>query len=166
MKAWYVVRTKSRCEDRSAWHLENQGFEVYLPHYRKQVRHARSVKSVLRPLFSGYLFVHMDLDQQRWRAINGSVGVISLVPSGDAPKPIPNEIVDHIRAREDKSGAVSLAPHGLQKGDKVHMREGALAEYAALLEEVCDEKRVILLLNLMGREVRLKTSMENLVKAS
>ena len=166
MKAWYVVRTKTRSEEQSARHLSNQGFEIYLPRYRKQVRHARTVKSVLRPLFSGYLFVHMDLGQQRWRSINGSVGVISLVPTGDAPKSISGEIIDLIRAREDKDGTVSIGLQGLKKGDQVRIREGALAEYEALLEEVSDEKRVVLLLNFMGSEVRVTTSMENLDKVS
>lgn len=166
MKAWYVVRTKTRSEEQSARHLSNQGFEIYLPRYRKQVRHARTVKSVLRPLFSGYLFVHMDLGQQRWRSINGSVGVISLVPTGDAPKSISGEIIDLIRAREDKDGTVSIGLQGLKKGDQVRIRDGALAEYEALLEEVSDEKRVVLLLNFMGSEVRVTTSMENLDKVS
>lgn len=166
MKAWYVVRTKTRFEEQAARHLVNQGFEVYLPRYRKQIRHARTVKSVLRPLFSGYLFVHMDLEQQRWRSINGSVGVISLVPSGDLPQSIADEIINVIRVREDKDGVVRLMPQGLQKGDQVRILDGALAEYTAILEEVSDEKRVILLLNCMGSEVRVTTSMENLAKVS
>lgn len=163
---WYVVRTKTRCEELSARHLMNQGFEVYLPRYRKQIRHARTVKSVLRPLFTGYLFVNMDLGLQRWRSINGSVGVVSLVPFGDTPKCVSNEIIDVIRAREDKDGVVSLIPQNLQKGDLARMRDGALSEYEALVEEVSDETRVILLLNFMGSEVRVTTTLENLVKVS
>ena len=166
MGAWYVVRTKTGGEERAVWHLKNQNFEAYLPRYRKQVRHARKTSTVLRPLFPGYVFVCMDLGQQRWRAINGTFGVISLVQFGDAPHPIPTAIVDAMRAREDGTGVVNTAPDGLKKGDRVRVREGALAEYTALLDEVSDEKRVILLLDLMGREVRISVPMENLAKVS
>lgn len=166
MKSWFVVRTKTGVEDRAAWHLGNQGFEAYLPRYRKQVRHARKTQNVLRPVFPGYLFVRIDMEQQRWRAINGTVGVISLVGVGGSPSLLADTIIDTIRASEDKTGAITLARQDLQKGDLVRVREGAFADHVALLEEVCDAKRVILLLDLMGREVRVTAPMQSLAKAS
>lgn len=166
MGAWYVVRTKTGGEERSTWHLKNQGFEAYLPRYRKQVRHARKTEMALRPLFPGYVFVRLDIGRQRWRAINGTFGVIGIVQFGDTPQAIPERMVQAIRAREDAVGAVDVAPQGLQKGDRVRVREGAFAEYTALLGEVSDGKRVTLLLDLMGREVRISVNMENLAKAS
>lgn len=166
MSGWFVVRTQPRAEERASWHLNNQGYEVYLPRYRKQVRHARKTETVLRPLFPGYVFVRIDTLRQRWRSINGTVGVISLVQFGNEPVSVPAAVVDAIRTREDVGGVVSLAPEGLKKGDVVRVRDGAFADYTALLEEVSDEKRVILLLDLMGREVRVSVPMENLAKAS
>lgn len=166
MSGWFVVRTQPRAEERASWHLNNQGYEVYLPRYRKQVRHARKTETVLRPLFPGYVFVRIDTLRQRWRSINGTVGVISLVQFGNEPVSVPAAVVDAIRTREDVGGVVSLAPEGLKKGDVVRVRDGAFADYTALLEEVSDEKRVILLLDLMGREVRVSVPVENLAKAS
>ncbi len=165
MSGWFVVRTKSNAEDRAVWHLKNQGFDVYLPRYRKQVRHARKTQTVLRPLFPGYMFVRMDPARQRWQAVNGTVGVVSLVQFGDLPHPISSEVVEAIRAREE-DGAVSLAPQGLQRGDRVRVREGVFVDHMALLEEVCDQKRVFLLLELMGRKVRVKVQTEHLEKVS
>jgi len=165
MKAWFVVRLKTGAEERAAWHLKNQGYEAYLPRYRKEVRHARRTQTVLRPVFPGYLFVCMDLGTQQWRSINGTMGVISLIQFGDKPSPISASIVDAIRMREN-DGVVDLAPQGLKKGDLVRVRAGAFADHEALLEEVCDQKRVILLLDLMGREVRVSVSTEDLAVAS
>ena len=165
MNGWFVVRTKSNAEERAVWHLKNQGFEVYLPRYRKQVRHARKTQTVLRALFPGYVFVYMNPERQRWRSVNGTVGVVSLVQFGDKPHPVSGVIVADIRAREE-DGAVSLAPQGLQKGDHVRVREGAFEDHMALLAEVCDQKRVILLLELMGRKVRVSAQTEHLEKVS
>ena len=166
MSDWFVVRTKTGVEERAVWHLNNQGFETYLPRYRKQVRHARKTRQVLRPLFPGYVFVNMDLGAQRWRSINGTVGVISLVQFGSDPAPLPDGMVEGIRAREGEDGAVSVARTDLKKGDRVRVREGAFADCTAILDEVSDEKRVFLLLDLMGRAVRVSVPLENLAKAS
>ncbi|MEG3618521.1 transcription termination/antitermination NusG family protein [Magnetovibrio sp. PR-2] len=166
MTKWYVVRVKTSYEDRASWHLRNQDFKVYLPKYRKTVRHARKTQSVLRPVFPGYLFVNMDTASQPWRSINGTVGVLSLVQFGPHPQSIDGSIVDMIRRREDIDGVISIAPEGLKKGDNMRVLEGAFADHTALLEEVCDDKRVILLLDLMGREVRVHASSETLAKVS
>lgn len=166
MSTWFVARTKTHAEERAVWHLRNQGFEAYVPRYQKQIRHARKTENVLRPLFPGYVFVDIDVENQRWRAVNGTVGVIELVQFGSGPKPIDAKIIDAIRDREDSSGAVSLAPDGLQKGDRVRVCDGSFIDHTALLEEISDSKRVILLLNLMGRAVRVSAPMESLARAS
>lgn len=110
--------------------------------------------------------MQIDTQSQRWHAINGTVGVISLVQFGSTPKAINTGVVDAIRAREDGAGVICLTPDGLKKGDRVRVREGAFADCTAMLEEVSDQKRVYLLLDLMGREVRVSMPMENLAKAS
>lgn len=166
MSEWYIVRTQSRAEERAVWNLNNQGFETYLPRYRKSVRHARKTKTVLCPLFPGYVFVQVNIKRQHWRSINGTFGVISIVQFGDGPTPIDAAIVDSIRIREDEPGIVNIASHGLKKGDRVRVCDGAFADYTALLEDISDSQRVFLLLDIMGREVRLNVPMGNLTKAS
>lgn len=161
---WLVVRTQALAEERAIWHLKNQGFEVYLPRYRKQRRHARRVETVLRPLFPGYVFVRLGT-AAGWRSINGTIGVLSLVQFGAAPAPLANEIVEDLKASEN-DGAISLAPRGLCKGDRVSVRDGVFAGTFGLLEEIGDEKRAILLLDLLGRQVRVSASLEQIAKAS
>ncbi|MCW8914456.1 MAG: transcription/translation regulatory transformer protein RfaH [Magnetovibrio sp.] len=165
MKHWYVARTKPNSEDRAQWHLRNQGFETYLPRYRKQIRHARKVQTVLRALFPGYIFVSIDTKHQNWASINGTVGVVSLVQFGDRPEPVSAGIIDAIRDGEEK-GVVKVAPQGLKKGDRIVVREGVFAEHTALFEEECDEKRSFLLLDLMGRSVRVNVESEHLMAIS
>ena len=165
MKKWFVVCTKAQMEDRAIWHLKNQGFDVYMPRYRKQIRHARKTQTVLRPLFPGYVFVSMGVSQQRWRSINGTVGVISLVQFGKEPAVMTSEMIDVIRAREDQKGVVCLAPDNLQKGDKVRIREGSFTDFDSIIDEVSDKKRVFLMLELMGRGVRISVPTDYLVKA-
>ena len=41
MIAWYVVYTRPNAEMKALAHLACQGYEAYLPRYRKWRRHAR-----------------------------------------------------------------------------------------------------------------------------
>jgi transcriptional antiterminator RfaH len=157
MDRWYVVHAQPNAEAKAVWHLKNQGFRPYLPRYRKRRRHARRIEDVAAPLFPRYLFVELDLERERWRAIRSTVGVAELVCHGDGPAPVPAGIVESIRAREDERGLVVLRPEtDFHKGDAVTSTDGAFEGCAGLFECAGDADRVTVLLNLLGREVAVR----------
>ncbi len=157
MKRWYVVQTRPRDESTALFHLERQGFEGYLPRFLKRRRHARRVDLKPEPLFPGYLFVAVDLAAARWRSIQGTVGVSRLVCNGENPAPLPQGIVEEIQEREGDGGWIDLHPEKtMQKGEKVEISEGPFAELLGVFEGLDSKERVIVLLNLLGREVRAR----------
>lgn len=162
MKCWYAVQTRVREENKAILNLRNQGFAVFLPLYKKTRRHARKTDVVLRPLFPGYLFVEMDARTDQWHSIKGTFGVVRLVSSGDAPSPIPPGIVETIMERGDAGGVIQLNRRSLQHGERVRVIDGPFAEYEGLFEEMIDENRVFLLLDLLGRKVRAQVPYEAL----
>lgn len=166
MKRWYVVRTKTGQEAKAVFNLNCQGFTTYVPRYARRIRHARRTQSVLRPLFPGYVFVQLDFETQRWRSVQGTFGVVGFVQFGDRPTPVPNELLESMRDREDQIGAIQIGHSDLMAGDRVRILDGPFADQCAVLLEVADEDRVFLLLELMKREVRVSASKANLVKAS
>ena len=153
---WYVVQTQVNAEAKAAANLGRQGFSVYLPRYLKRRSHARKVETVPRPLFPRYLFVAIDIAAQRWRAIQSTLGVSHLVCVGDRPAQIDDRVIDALRTREDKVGFIRLEQRPpFSAGDKVRIVEGAFVDSLALVEDVSDSHRVALLLNLLGRKVRV-----------
>ena len=106
---WHVAQTQSHREELVAAELTKQGFSVFLPQYLKQVRHARRVTNVAAALFPGYLFVGFGPDV-RWRAVNGTRGVVRLVMAGESPAPITKDIVEGLIARRDARGYIALPP--------------------------------------------------------
>src|SRR3546814_4907858 len=70
MTRWYVAQTQAQGEERARLNLERQGFRTYLPRYRRERRHARRRDVVQAPLFPGYIFIELDLEQSPWRSIN------------------------------------------------------------------------------------------------
>jgi len=157
MRRWYVVQTRPRDEATAVLHLSRQGFENYLPRFLKRRRHARKVDIVPTPLFPGYLFVALDLSASRWRSIQGTVGVSRLVCRGDSPAPVPEGIVEGIREREDAGGWVVMRPAtALREGQSVEISNGPFAELRGIFEGLDSRERVVVLLNLLGREVRTR----------
>lgn len=152
---WYVAYTHPRKEAVAQQNLLNQGFDAYMPRYQKRCRHARRVYLTMAPLFPRYLFIRMNPAEQRWRAINGTIGVSYLLCDGPAPISIPDEVVDAINARED-NGIVRIAPPEFSKGQRLCVTDGAFADLEGLFECVDDDSRVVMLLEFMGRVVRTR----------
>jgi transcriptional antiterminator RfaH len=155
MKHWYVVHTQARAEDRALWHLENQGFDCFVPRCRKTRCHARKTDTVLEPLFPRYLFVHFDADASRWLAINGTRGVISLLTDGSRPVPVPSDMIEKLMAETDEQGITSLTSLGMfWIGRKVRIKSGPFAGQMGEVAEVLAKgrDRVKILLSMLGAQ--------------
>jgi transcriptional antiterminator RfaH len=153
---WYVVHTQPHHEARAETNLRRQGFGTYLPRYLRTRRHARRVETVTRPLFPRYLFVTLDLARDRWRAIHSTFGVAHMVGAGDEPLSVPDKVIAEIRAREGEDGHVALGlPAGIGPGSPVRLIDGMFADAKGVLERIADNRRVAILLELLGREVRV-----------
>jgi transcriptional antiterminator RfaH len=153
---WYVVQSQPNAEHKAIAHLERQGFATYLPRYLKRRRHARRVDVVSAPLFPRYLFVEIDLATQRWRSIHSTVGVSQLVCAGDMPVPVPEYVVASLKDRENADGFIQLAQQpSFRRGDKVRVRHGVFSDCLGLYDGMPDRDRVAVLLDLLGRKVRV-----------
>lgn len=166
MRAWYVVYTRPKVESRVVQHLAIQGFETYFPCYRKQRRHARRVEEVHAPLFPRYLFVHLDLYQQNWQPINSTLGVNKLVGINGEPTPLPEGTIEEIRSWEDDKGTIELPLLELQKGQKYRIINGPFENIVGIFEEMIDKRRVVLLLHILGHQVRINAPIQVLHSAT
>jgi len=161
MKHWFVARTHAHAEAKATAHLRRQDFDVYLPRFAKTRRHARREERVIVPLFPRYLFVQMDLNHTRWRAINSTVGIERLLANGDRPTPVPEGTVKDLQSQERPGGLLTPASlvH-LERGTQLRLVEGAFAERVGIYEQMTADQRVVLLLNLLGREIRITVPIE------
>ena len=163
---WYVAHTQPQGEARALVNLQRQGFTAYLPRFRGRRSHARRVETVAKPLFPRYLFVAMDVTRERWRAIHSTFGVSHLVCSGDAPTPVPPGVVEAIRAHEDRDGWILLGtPRPIAVGEQVRVLDGAFADQIGLFAAMSDGQRVDVLLDLLGRQVRVTLPARSVVAA-
>jgi transcriptional antiterminator RfaH len=153
---WFVAHTHPHAESKAATHLSRQGFEIYLPRYLKRRRHARRIETVVAPLFPRYLFVAIDVNVQRWRSIYSTVGVNRLVCNGDDPTPVPEGVVEALRQREDTNGFIKLDTRPpFRAGEKIRVLDGAFLSCLGLFEGTAERERIAILLDLLGRKVRV-----------
>jgi len=161
-REWFAIRTKPNKEQQARLEYERQGYVVYLPLIRKTVRHARRKEEVLRPFFPGYLFLHLAPSERHWVSIASTRNTIGPVRFGDQYVPLPDWVIDDLRAREE-GGAISLA--ALQKerlapGAAVEVRIDETTTAPGLVYSLRGEENVVVLLELMGRQVRATVPLE------
>ncbi len=154
---WCVAYTQPSKELIAQKNLLDQGFEVYLPRFKRLRRHARKVEEVLAPLFPRYLFVGVNLETTRWRSINGTRGVSYLLMESDKhPAYLSMQIIEDLKSQEIESGIVSVNSLAtFTKGDKVRVLEGVFKDHTGVLELMSDKQRVQLLLTFLGREMHI-----------
>lgn len=157
-QGWYAVRCQPHGETRAVLNLERQGFETYFPRYVKHRRHARQLRATIAPFFPRYLFVRLDLANQRWRSVNGTIGVSGLIGPRDCPSRVPDGVIEALRSREDEKGNINLDQQAecWREGDPVRITgQNAFHGCPGLFEGLNDDGRVCVLLDLLGRKVRV-----------
>jgi transcriptional antiterminator RfaH len=98
---------------------------------------------------------------QRWRCIQSTIGVSRLVCNGDKPATIQPQVLDEIRAREDGRGIIQIDNSArFARGDKVRVMDGVFSACQGLFEAIADNQRVAILLDLLGRKVRVVLEMD------
>jgi transcriptional antiterminator RfaH len=153
---WYVVQTQVNGELKAVQNLLRQGFGVYLPRYLKRRCHARKIDFTAKPLFPRYLFVAVDMATQRWRSIQSTFGVARLVSNGDDPAMVPDGVVCALKAREDAKGFIVMESRPFfAPGDRVRVQAGAFMDSEGLFSGLADHDRIAILLEMLGRKVRV-----------
>jgi len=154
--SWCVVYTKPQAEPTARAHLCRQGFDVYMPVYMKERRHARKTSMVRKPLFPRYLFVRLG-ELAQWRKIESTTGVAGLVRAGEGPAALDEDVISEIRKREDDKGMIRmLSEKGFAAGELLRVTKPGLSGLRVIFEQQDDQKRVVGLLQLLGRSVRVR----------
>lgn len=154
---WYVLQTKTKQERLAINNLDEQGFETYLPLYKRR----RRDKWLISPLFPGYLFIKLDLRDMNWKSVNGTCGVKRIMcMDPEMPSPVPREIMEVLMQTEFVEDLEKV----FIPGDKLKISEGMFRGHIGTCE-TSSHKRVTLLLNILGGERRVQIDATKVVMA-
>lgn len=156
MKSWYLLYCKRGQVERAASNLALQSVNYFYPTRRaeKMVRGIR--KFVNEPLFPNYLFIQFNPEEIHTTTISGTRGVSYFIRKGIEPAIVPEEIIENLKIPRDTSIVNSALP---QPGDTVTISSGIFKGLEAIYHEQDGEKRSILLVKMLGNDV--KKTIEN-----
>lgn len=137
--------------------LTRQNFVVYAPKISIERVRQKRITIDREPLFPGYVLVQFVLEDNSWRAINNTRGVVKLLVFGETghPVPMPNREVESIQRREIAGQLFVSEVKRVRRGDKIRLKFGAAVDKIGRVIFTRGE-RVELLLNLLGRQTRVK----------
>jgi transcription antitermination factor NusG len=157
MKNWFVLNTKPKKE----FHVEKifveAGFRIYNPKYKQDER--------IKPFFPGYEFLYFDFPEE-YRLVKYTRGVKKIVGTQEGPTPIPEEVLDALKARE-VDGFIELLKYGEEPelGDEIEVVEGPLKGLRGIFKrELSDADRVLILMNYVSYQGQLVIERKKLKK--
>ena len=166
MQHWYVVQTKPRNESVAVENLERQGYTAYCPWITQRKRIRQRWKAVIEPLFPRYLFVRLREGVDDFAPIRSTIGVISLVRFAGQPATVPDQVIVHIQQQELTLASPEAQKPDWQPGTRLEVLDGPFAGLHGIFQKLQGEERVILLLELLGKQSRVAISTHQVSPAS
>lgn len=160
-KTWILAEMKRGCRFMAEANLRRQRYSTFLPLEEVTARSGGRFVTTVRPLFPGYVFVAHDAGGSRWQTINSTYGIKRVVTFGDAPAIVPLSVVAQLMLRCDRDGKL-LPPRLLSPGDRVRLTSGPFADFVATVQEIAPDRRIWVLLELMGVRTRLSAPVEGM----
>jgi transcriptional antiterminator RfaH len=148
---WFLAYTKPRFESVAQVNLQQQGFDVYLPMYKKFKQSPTGSVGVFEPMFPRYIFFRPSRPSQSIATVRSTKGIHNLVRFGFEPAALAEEMVQLIRQLEQSRNQINVQDASpLKMGQSVRLKHNALHNMQGLVQSV-GSQRVAVLLEIMGR---------------
>jgi transcriptional antiterminator RfaH len=158
---WYAIHSKPRQEERALDNLQRQGFEAWLPMLTVEKVLRGKLANVTEPMFSRYLFIRLDTEQTNWSPIRSTLGVSRLVSFGNRPAVVADELIQALQTVPQR------APERLfQPGQTIKIVSGPLKGIEGIFQQADGEHRAMMLIDLLNKQHRVTTQMQDLRPAS
>ncbi len=150
--SWYLAYTRPRLEAVARQNLQQQGFEAYLPLYKRLKKTGAGTEVIFEPMFARYVFFRPSRDFQSISPAHSTRGVAHLVRFGTEMATVRPDTLNAIRQFEQERNAADVAElSSLHPGYAVRFRDPALNGLEGLVKSV-SSRRVTVLLEFMGQQ--------------
>lgn len=157
-------RYQPRQEKCALDNLQRQGFQCYLPALPSEKLRPGVLMVADEPLFPRYLSIHQSQGNsvKSWVPIRSTKGVSRLVSFGAEPAKVVDSLVEALRAQVT---SVQAEPERLFKpGERVRLTEAPFAGIEGIYQMADGERRVMVLIELLSKQVRVRVAPANLRK--
>lgn len=150
---WYAVRVRSNFELYVSTVLEQKGVERFFPTYRSRRVWADRIKTLDLPLFPGYVFCRIPLNERN-RVVT-TEGVVGLVGAGRQPIPVSDAEIQAVRMVAQSEMPSEPWPF-LKVGQTVRICQGSLSGVEGILVRVKNSWRLVVSVTLLERSVAVE----------
>lgn len=149
---WFLAYTRPKLEAVAAQNLQQQGFEAYLPLFKRLKKTDAEPLVIFEPMFPRYVFFRPAQLTQSIAPVRSTRGVATVVSFGHEIASVKPDILCAIRQLEEDRSALDVADlSSLRPGHLVRFRNPAFKGLEGLVKTV-SSRRVAVLLELMGRQ--------------
>jgi transcriptional antiterminator RfaH len=161
---WYAVHVRSNQERTTAAFLADREVELFFPTYRVISKRQDRRATVTKPLFAGYLFVHLNLGSPAKIEVLKAPGTVRIVGFGKAPTPVSDDTISSLRILVG-NGDDRVRPHPLVKaGQRVEVNDGPFSGATGVLcEGEKDKEKFVVEIQFLGRAVSVPITKEQVV---
>ena len=150
---WYAAYTSSNHEKRVAEQMGVRGMEHFLPLYASIRRWRNGRVTLQRPLFPGYVFVHIALREKL--RVQQIPGVAWLVGFDGTPAALPEEEIEALRT--GLGTGMQAEPHPyFTVGRRVRVTSGPMAGLQGILRRRKNNARLVVSLHLIQRSMAVE----------
>ncbi len=162
---WFLLKTKTRQENRAMENLQRQYVECYCPEVfvEKIIRGKKS--QVIEILFPGYLFVNFRNPTSSINSVKNTRGVQSFVSFGGTPACVPCALIQELKEKTKPSENL-LISNLPKRGDKLKVIDGPFSGMSVIFSQPNGDERAEVLLNIMNQQVKASIQYSNLVTAN
>ncbi|MFH1026857.1 MAG: transcription termination/antitermination NusG family protein [Pseudomonadota bacterium] len=150
-RAWVVLHTRPRCEKRIADFCERNTIDFYLPLRRKKHRYGARERVFWSPLFPGYVFCVVTVDQRMTFRQNRHVA--NLLEVLDQAKLV--EQLRQIRQALETGDLLEVLPY-LEVGKRVLVTGGPLKGAEGYVQRIKGKDRVIINVDMIRQSVAVE----------
>lgn len=157
---WFAVWTRSRQEKIASSILSSLDVQHFLP-LKTEIRQWSDRRQVVTvPLFTGYLFVRMNLTKEsRIKVLNAS-GVVGFVGNQMGPAPIPDQQIEDIHRVLKTQTDCNVVPL-LTRGDRVRVLRGPLVGVEGRLVRNNSSMRLSISIELIHKSLMVNVPRED-----
>jgi transcription antitermination factor NusG len=160
---WYALQVASRCEKAVAAGLALRGYSEFLPLFRSRRRWSDRFQDVDLPLFSGYVFCRLDIDNRL--PVLLIPGVVRIVGLGKIPMPVAEGEIAAVQ-KIASSGLLAQPWPFLKVGQTVTIEEGPLRNVTGILAEIDGSDQLIVSITLLQRSLAVAIPRHSIRPAS
>ena len=150
---WFALQVRAKRELGVAEFLRGRGYKPFLPLSRARKIWSDRIRVVATPLFPGYLFCRVNIEDRL--PVLSAPGVIRIVGYDRSPMPVDESEINAIRAIV-ASGLPNEPWPYLRVGDPVQIKSGPLQGLSGMLLGVKGAHRIVVSVTLLQRSVAVE----------